>query len=324
VSASNTVDTAGTRKFRAYTEGVRLPEAVQRSIGERAEALDFATLKRAAAAMSEAYREGRVAKLDVKERVAAYLVTRMPATYAAAYVVLREVRERIGPVAGILDAGAGTGAASLAAREFWPEASLTLVELDAALAAASRDWLPDAELIPADFRKDIPRRDLVIAAYSLGEAGASYARHLWDAAERALVVIEPGTPRGFAAIREVRKKLLGAGAHIVAPCPAESDCPVADPDWCHFAARVERSSLHRRVKGGELGHEDEKYSYIAFSHDAVPRAQARILRHPQHSPGLIVLETCTPEGLRTRRVSKRDRESFRAARRAQWGQAIDS
>jgi ribosomal protein RSM22 (predicted rRNA methylase) len=83
-----------------------------------------------------------------------------------------------------------------------------------------------------------------------------------EAARVALVVIEPGTPRGAGAIRTIREELLAAGAHMLAPCPAAMPCPLAAPDWCHFAARVERSSLHRRIKEGALGYEDEKYSYV--------------------------------------------------------------
>jgi ribosomal protein RSM22 (predicted rRNA methylase) len=84
---------------------------------------------------------------------------------------------------------------------------------------------------------------------------------------------------------------------------------------------VERSSLHRRVKGGELGHEDEKFSYIALARDPVKLPDARIIRHPRHHPGLIEIETCTPEGLRSERIAKRDRDRFRAARKASWGDA---
>jgi ribosomal protein RSM22 (predicted rRNA methylase) len=304
---------------------VQLPAPVRRAIEDRAEALGFPELKRAAAAMSEAYREGGAPRLADDARAAAYLVTRMPATYAAAYPVLREVRERLGSVDTFLDAGAGTGAASLAARAWFPDAVITMVERDAALAAESRAWLPDAELLARDFTAGLPERDLVIAAYSLGEAGGiAHAARLWQAARRALIVIEPGTPRGFELIRAVRDRLLAAGARMIAPCPAESACPMAAPDWCHFAARVERSSLHRRVKGGELGYEDEKFSYVALAREPVPLTAARIVRHPQHHPGLIVLEECTPQGLRTVRVTRRDKDAFRAARHTAWGQAIDS
>ena len=298
-----------------------MPDYVRRRIDERAEEVGFARVKSAAAAMSDAYREGRGVRLPDAERTAAYLVTRMPATYAAAHAVLREVGQRIGKVDSVLDVGAGTGAASLAALEWFPDARITMLEQQAAFASAAREWLPNADLLIQDVTQTttLPAHDLVVAGYSLGEAGAHLAARLWQAARVALVIIEPGTPRGFALIRGVRDDLLRAGAHMAAPCPAETACPLADPDWCHFAARVERSSLHRRVKGGELGYEDEKYSYVALAREPAELPAARIIRRPVHQPGLIVLETCTPAGVRTQRVPKRDRERFRAARKAGWG-----
>ena len=351
---------------------MQLPIAVRQQIEDRAEALGFAALKRAAAALSDAYREGRTPRLGDAERTAAYLVTRMPATFAAAHAVLDEVAARVdaigsgaetgadspatfaaahdgairgvldagagtgadssaahsaprapGAIRGVLDAGAGTGAASLAARAHFPHAAITMVERDGAFARAARQWLPDAALIAADIARPeaLPPHDLVIAAYSLGEFGAPLAARLWQAARVALVLIEPGTPRGFALIRQVRGDLLAAGARMVAPCPAETECPMADPDWCHFAARVERSSLHRRLKGGDLGYEDEKFSYVALARQSVDLPEARIIRHPMHHPGLIEIETCTPAGLRSERIARRDRERFRAARKAAWGDA---
>ncbi|HUB80878.1 MAG TPA: small ribosomal subunit Rsm22 family protein [Bryobacteraceae bacterium] len=302
---------------------MQLPPAVRQRIGEYGDALGFQALQRAAGALSDAYRDGAAARLNAEERTAAYLVTRMPATYAAAHAVLREVAGRSGPIGSILDAGAGTGAASLAAREYFPEAAITLLERDASFAAAAREFLPDAALIANDIGRSgaLPPHDLVVAAYSLGEFGAETARRLWQAARVALVLIEPGTPRGFTLIRNVREELLSLGARMIAPCPMETACPVARPDWCHFAARVERSSLHRRVKGGELGHEDEKFSYVALARQAVELPAARIVRHPQHHPGLIEIAACTPEGLRRERIFKRDRDRFRAARKAAWGDA---
>jgi len=302
---------------------VQLPVAIRQQIEQQADALGFPALQRAATALSDAYREGRIARLTPAERTAAYLVTRMPATYAAAHAVLREVAPGIGAVASILDAGAGTGAASVAARAYFPDASITLVERDSAFAAVARQFLPDATLIASDIARvePLPVHDLVIAAYSLGEFGGGVAARLWQSARVALVLIEPGTPRGFGLIREVRTKLLAAGGRMIAPCPAETACPIVDPDWCHFAARVERSSLHRRVKGGELGYEDEKFSYVAVARQLVQLPAARIIRHPQHRPGLIEIETCTPDGLRSERIAKRDRDRFRAARKAAWGDA---
>lgn len=303
---------------------MHLPDSVRRLIDERADAVGFPAIKRAAAALSGEYREGQAARIGTEERTAAYLVTRMPATYAAAHMVLQEVQDRVGAILSVLDVGAGTGAASLAARELFPAAAITMIERDTAMSAAAREWLPEARIVSGDATQilALPPHDLVIACYSLGEFSAHLAAKLWQAARVALVVIEPGTPRGFASVLGVRDELLGAGAHMVAPCPAETACPMVDPDWCHFAARVERSSLHRRIKEAELGYEDEKFSYVALSREPVEMARARIVRRPVHQPGLIVLETCAPEGLRPERVKKRDRDAYRAARKAHWGSSM--
>src|SRR5687768_6562890 len=145
-------------------KSVQLPENVRRLIEEQAEAVGFAPLKQAAAEISAAYREGRGARIGSVERAAAYLVTRMPATYAAALTVLREVRDRVGPVASVLDVGAGTGAASLAAHELFPDAALTMIERDTAMTSMSRLWLPDARIISGDATQilALPQHDLVI------------------------------------------------------------------------------------------------------------------------------------------------------------------
>jgi len=277
--------------------------------------------------MSAGYRDRQAAHLSAAERTAAYLVTRMPATYAAAHSVLREVRARLGDisVASVLDVGAGTGAASLAARECWGSgARITMIDRDAAFTQAARQWLPDANVIADDLTgiDTFPQHDLVIAAYSLGELQKTLTRQLWAAARVAFVVIEPGTPRGYSKVLAIRDELLSAGAHMLAPCPAATACPLTAPDWCHFAARVERSSLHRRIKNAELGYEDEKFSYVVLARQPVELPPARIIRRPHHAPGLIELRTCTPAGLYTQQVRKRDGDTYRSARHAAWGDAL--
>lgn len=311
-------------------KNVHLAPHIRRIIEARAEAAGFAALKRAAAAMSDAYRAGTPAaarRLPAAERAAAYLVTRMPATYAAAWRVLGEVRRRLGEraVGSILDVGSGTGAASLAARHWFPDAAITLLERDGAFADAARECLPEASLRMEDAARleAFPPHGLVIAAYSLNELPAEVAARLWRAAGVALVAIEPGTPAGFGRIREIRDRLLGQGAHMIAPCPAAAPCPLESPDWCHFAARVERSSLHRRVKDAGLNYEDEKFSYVALGREPVDLTPARIIRRPEHHPGLVVLNTCRQAGTATERVSRHDRPRFRAARAAAWGDAWD-
>jgi ribosomal protein RSM22 (predicted rRNA methylase) len=299
---------------------VQLPASIRQAIEVRADGVGFPALKRAADTLSEAYREGRAVRLTKEDIIAAYLVTRMPATYAVAYKVFKEVRNL--PITSVLDIGAGTGAAALAARSHFPAANpITLVERDPSLTEIALKFLPGATASHADLAHiaSMPAHDLVIAAWSLGELPVPIAAKLWEATRVALVVIEPGTPRGAETIRAIREELLAAGARMAAPCPAEMPCPLAAPDWCHFAARVERSSLHRRIKEGTLGYEDEKYSYVALVREQVALPDARVLRHPRHHPGLIELELCTPRGIEERRVTKRDRDAFRAARKTEWG-----
>src|SRR5437763_929329 len=94
----------------------------------------------------------------------------MPATYAAACAALAELPDL--PIASVLDIGAGTGAASLAARDRFPTiAEITMIERDPALSEVARAWLPTAHATAAELScvRELRPHDLVIAAYSLGE-----------------------------------------------------------------------------------------------------------------------------------------------------------
>jgi len=102
-----------------------------------------------------------------------------------------------------------------------------------------------------------------MAAYSLGEIGEHVAVRLWQAARVALAVIDRAAARVCSHSQSARG-IVGADASMAAPCPAATPCPLAAPDWCHFAARVERSSMHRRVKDAELGYEDEKSATLPW------------------------------------------------------------
>src|SRR5207302_5097818 len=73
---------------------------------------------------SQAYRSGKgsAGVIRGREDALAYALARLPATYAACAAVFAEAR-RMAPdfaPARLLDAGAGTGAASWAAAEAWP------------------------------------------------------------------------------------------------------------------------------------------------------------------------------------------------------------
>jgi len=135
-----------------------------------------------------------------------------------------------------------------------------------------------------------------------------------------LLIVEPGTPAGYQRLLAARDQLLGAGAHILAPCPHAEACPLAKPDWCHFSVRVARSRTHLQTKAAEVGWEDEKYSYLAVARVPGARFVGRVLATPRARPGLVTLKLCQATGEAAERVlSKRDGDAYKRARRLGWG-----
>ena len=65
--------------------------------------------------------------------------------------------------------------------------------------------------------------DLICMSYSLNELTDENAQHIvhqaWLATKKALVIIEPGTPRAFQNLKKRRAELINYGARILAPCP---------------------------------------------------------------------------------------------------------
>lgn len=321
---------------------MKLPDDLRAAIEGETSGLGVQALARGAEELSRGYRSGAAAPRLSSAQRAAYAAVRLPATFAAVTKVLRELRAR-GPqvrVRRLLDLGAGPGTVAWAAAELFPELEqVTCVERDAALAAlgrrlaarASHPALRAAAWREADLEQldeALGRHDLVIASYVVGELRPAAAARLVDVALRvtdaALVVIEPGTPAGFERILRVRAALLASGAQLVAPCPHAHACPMEGRDWCHFAARVERSAAHRRAKGGALGHEDEKFSYVVAAPagaEGIAPAAARIVRHPLPRSGHVILDLCAQGGLTRTVVGKREGEAYRRARQADWGDA---
>ena len=272
---------------------------------------------------------------------AAYAAYRLPATFAAVHAALAALRASAPDFqpSSLLDAGAGPGTASWAAAEVWPELSqATLLERDQRMIDLGQrlsEHAASPALRDASWRRtdmvggawDAEPSDLVVAAYVLGElppaARDDFVARLWSHARGAVVIVEPGTPRGFAAVRRARALLLAAGATIAAPCPHDEACPMPEGDWCHFAQRVTRTPLHRAAKAATLAYEDEKFSYVAATTQCAALTRApRVLRHPQTRKGHMILELCTPAGLQRRTVSRKEGAAYRQARDAAWGSAL--
>jgi ribosomal protein RSM22 (predicted rRNA methylase) len=300
---------------------VQLPFELRNALDRAAEHYSTADLIRASATLTAQYRDGNRARLSSDLDRLAYAVVRMPATYA----VLRRIAAELSsiPVESVLDLGCGPGVSAWAV----PAARHTLVDLDHGLLDLGRSLGAPGSLTwrAADLRAatGFEPHDLVVCSYSLGELDdpLRLAHLAWQATGSALVIVEPGTPRGFALIRSLRGHLLAEGAHMLAPCPHANACPMAEPDWCHFAQRVERSSLHRRLKGGSMGWEDEKFSYMIVTRQPSPAGAARIVRHPHPGSGHVKLQLCTLDGLEHRIVTRKS-PVYKLARRSRWGGTI--
>jgi ribosomal protein RSM22 (predicted rRNA methylase) len=173
----------------------------------------------------------------------------------------------------------------------------------------------------------LPQADLVTVAYVLDELPpvliGRLVDRLWQMTGDMLVVVEPGTPAGWQRVLAVRDRLMAAGAHLVAPCPHQAACPLAAPDWCHFARRVARSRLHRLAKNADVPWEDEKYIFIAASKTPGDRPAARVIAPPHFAGGTVRLKLCRHDGMAAAKlVSKREGAPFKTARRLAWGDAV--
>ncbi|MFJ6630094.1 small ribosomal subunit Rsm22 family protein [Streptomyces sp. NPDC091376] len=272
--------------------------------------------------------------------VAAYAAYRMPATFEAvrsALAALRAAAPSWVP-ATHTDIGGGTGAASWAVAEAWPEGGHRTTVLDWAepALALGRELAAGADsaaLRGARWQRArigeamrLEPADLITVSYvlkELGEADRTAVVGQAAAAGQTVLIVEPGTPDGYERIIAARDLLIGAGLRVAAPCPHSERCPIVPgTDWCHFAARVSRSSLHRRVKGGSLSYEDEKFSYVAATRFPVTPAPARVTRRPQIRKGQVLLDLCASDDtLHRETITKRHGALYRAARDVSWGDA---
>jgi ribosomal protein RSM22 (predicted rRNA methylase) len=358
-----------------------LPAALQDAIARFAADVAPKDLAARSAALTQTYRSGAGSNAIAGDSdVAAYLTTRLPATYAAMAAALDAVKERAPNFAPtrLLDAGAGPGTASWATAERWPQLnSITMLDSNPHLLAAARTLVhasPHPSLASAAFVSSdlgatktflpsplegegahsaaiaartwaeggsasagseaagkktlLPHYDLILAGYTFAEIPdrlrAAALTKLWDACRGVLLIVEPGTPKGFATVLACRTQLLAAGARMVAPCPGTHPCPIVAPDWCHFAERLPRSRAHMRAKDANVPFEDEKFSYLAVAREGIDLlpVEARIIAAPHGGKPGTRLRLCTAAGIGERIVLKRDKAAYKSISRKTWGDAL--
>jgi ribosomal protein RSM22 (predicted rRNA methylase) len=316
-----------------------LPAELKAALEAKLEGLSRQDIAVRATVISKTYREGGNSGPIASETDAlAYALARMPATYAAVIAclnALQELRPDFAPNT-LLDIGTGPGTASWAAAEaFSTLASFTLIDANPALRALALELVKGSLRFGAasyelgEARALLSKAneaDLVIASYLIGELAETKRRDLvdvmWARTRGTLVIVEPGTPAGYARIIAARAQLIASGAHVAAPCPHDGACPLQSPDWCHFAQRLPRSRAHMQMKSGEVPFEDEKFSYIVLTRAPLAPRPSRVLAPPIVGKAEIAAKLCTAAGVEVAKVARRDKPAYARARRWSWGDAV--
>lgn len=287
--------------------------------------------------ISNRYRknDGKGKRLLTNESEAvSYVISRMPATYAAVYSVFKQILANYNEkMTSLLDVGAGTGAGTWAVNEIENMSQITCLEIEKSMSNIGKKLMKNTALDNVQWKsydilqdEIVEKADIVLTSYMINELPEQEREKavlkLWQATDKLMVVIEPGTPEGFKNILNIRNLIKEQGGYIVAPCCCNDGCPIKENDWCAFYARVARSSIHRQAKGGNLGYEDEKFSYIAFSKMPVEITGERILRHPQINSGFVKVKLCTADGIQEKTYSKKDGEIYKKIKKLDAGEKI--
>ena len=266
--------------------------------------------------------------------VNAYAAARMPATVAAILRCLQELPADFSP-STLVDLGAGTGAASLAALQYFSSLkSLTLVEQDSRalnyakeqlqplLAASQEITFEKANLHQYPFDKSA---DLVVLSYVLNELPSpeqqTILQKLIATNSRFILILMPGTPVCFQQLLSLRQVAIEAGLFIAAPCPHQQACPMAATpnDWCHFKVRLSRTPAHRVFKQAMLNFEDEKFCYLLISKDPPAAVESRIVKNPFHRSGHSLFDVCEQGELRRYIIGRKQKQLYKTAVKLSWG-----
>jgi len=312
-----------------------MPAALIAALDTLLEGVSRRDLAERSARLTAEYRKSGAARLGERLDHIAYAVARMPATYAAISAALEWTTPALAgwQPRSLLDLGSGPGTAIWAARErFAGLEVVTAMERDSGMTGMAKDLSPPdlsigrVEVDLASAALSLPRSELVIASYVLGElagaAGAALVDRAWAACSGMMLLVEPGTPAGARTIGLARGRLIAAGVHILAPCPNALACPMAAPGWCHFPARLPRSRAHMQIKSADVPFEDEKFAYLAVARfPAAPAMSARIVAPVTISKSGAELKVCKDGSISRLAVARRDGEAFRLARKRDWGDA---
>ncbi len=338
---------------------VELPDEILDRIHSLVGAIETKKLLQAYILIQERYRQKKPFRLESLEEHLAYLALRLPATYAACYRVLQRLVEAAPHFSpkSMLDLGSGPGSAVLAALSCFSLDKIDLIEQNKLFIDVGRKLLQGVNDQAQEIQKEIQfdcrnfnnysitnDYDVIMASYSFSEAPQEVTKRLIEEGLSKctyFIIVEPGTPYGFASLMQYRDQAIKLGATCIAPCPHNLTCPMiagnkeskaseSSQVWCHFSERLPRFHLQKVLKEATLGFEDEKYCYLILSSNtssktsgSISHNSSRIVNTPQKHSGHVRLSLCTPSGtLETQTISRRDGSLYKAARKSEWGDLL--
>lgn len=263
-----------------------------------------------------------------KKESIVYAISRMPATYSVLYTLINDLLEQnlISNINTIFDVGSGTGSGYFAFKNFFENASFSLFERNQDMidvfnfiSSDEKDIVGKFDILVDDFKSSA---DLVLTSYMLSELNqkdrVEAFKKLLNSSNKYLLIVDTGTPETYKNFMELKKLAGELGYYTIAPCLCEN-CTLNN-DYCQFYARVTRSSLMRISKSGTLPYEDEKYFYLLFSRENFKMVGERIIRRPRIFTNEIELIACGEDGYRNIKVTKKNRDEFKRAKKIKINQ----
>lgn len=142
-----------------------------------------------------------------------------------------------------------------------------------------------------------------------------------------ILIVEPGTPLGFANILKARDLLISKNFKIIAPCTHHGACPLKDSqdDWCHFITRHNRTKTQMFLKNAEKSYEDEKFIFLFASKTIAERPNGlRVISRPQIKSFAVEFQYCADAKTDNTALiyKKSHKEQFKAAKKSRRGDLI--
>ncbi len=273
--------------------------------------------------------------------IMAYLAMRVPATYAqimGALTQIQEVMPSFQPKS-LLDIGSGPGTATWAAQSIFPSLKhATLVDREKQFLYFGQEIMQKAQIPLATSweRSDIrtfsgTNYDLILVANVLNELSShdvtELLQYLTARCTGIMVVIEPGTPNGFAI---VQKATMASSLNIIAPY-INSKVTKSNDYWIHFPERFTRPEFQKRIRQhmrddslSASDWEEAKYSYVAMSKLPIEKSfYGRCVGKVEKQKGLVKVPLLTENGIETVTVLKRNKQAYNFAKEVRWGDIME-